>query len=239
MKNLLIRMIQSFLKVFYIFPIKKNRVLFSAYSGKNYSCNPKYISEELHRRYGNKTEIIWAFQDPSHYDFLKDQYRIVRFKSLPFLYYILTSRVVVDNVESWSILPKRKGQCVINTWHGGGAYKGVGLQRKDTDAALDQNMLRKHSRVDIYLSSSKAFTEMTLRKSFGFKGRVIECGMPRNDILLYKSDQLISDIKHKLNIAQNSHCVIYAPTFRKDTDYRFELDPVQTINALKGALLCR
>ena len=92
--------------------------------------------------------------------------KCVKFKSIKYLYYLLTSKIVIDNVESWSILPKRTGQYVINTWHGGGAYKGVGLKRKDTSETLDKNMLRKNERISIYLSSSKVFSQMTLRESF-------------------------------------------------------------------------
>lgn len=33
------------IRVFYLFPIKKNRILFSEYEGDTYRCNPKYIFE--------------------------------------------------------------------------------------------------------------------------------------------------------------------------------------------------
>lgn len=232
MKNLLIKMLQILLKVFFIFPIRKNRVFFSAYSGKSYSCNPKYICEYLMSTCGDKLDIIWAFTDPDAFADIDPRIRRVKFKSVTYLYYLLTSRVVVDNVESWSILPRRRGQYVINTWHGGGAYKGVGLRRRDTDSALDKNMLNKHKRVDLYLSSSSAFTEMTLRESFGYCGEVLECGMPRNDILKNAGAADARAIRERLGVGDDDRLVLFAPTFRRDLSFQYSLDHERVLSAL-------
>lgn len=50
-------------KVFFVFPVKKNRVIFESFSGDGYSCNPKYISEYLKKEYGNSVEVVWAVKD--------------------------------------------------------------------------------------------------------------------------------------------------------------------------------
>ena len=45
-----------------IFPIKKNKIVFSAFDGGGYGCNPKYIAEEIIRRSklsGKNFELIW------------------------------------------------------------------------------------------------------------------------------------------------------------------------------------
>lgn len=224
MKNLIIGLIKAGLKCCCILPVKTNRVLFSAYSGKSYSCNPKYICEKLLEKCGDNVEIIWAFNDPGKFSFNDRRIKTVKFKSPAYIYYALTSHVFVDNVESWSVLPSRKDQLVINTWHGGGAYKGVGLKRKDTNGETDKNMLAKHSRVGLYLSSSKAFSEMTLRNSFGYKGYIMECGMPRNDILINPPSGLALKVKARLGVPQDTKLCIFAPTFRADTGYEAKLD---------------
>ena len=79
MKNLIIELIKNLLKVFFVFPIKKNRILFSAYSGKNYSCNPKYICEELLKRPYNDLDIIWAFTNPLSIS-INQKIRKIKFK---------------------------------------------------------------------------------------------------------------------------------------------------------------
>ena len=235
MKNIIIEIGKKFLCIFFVFPIKNNRIFFSAYSGRQYSCNPKYISDWIEQNYKDEFEIIWAFNEPDAFSYLKNRnIKCVKFKSIKYLYYLLTSRIVIDNVESWSILPKRTGQYVINTWHGGGAYKGVGLKRKDTSETLDKNMLRKNERISIYLSSSKVFSQMTLRESFQYNGKIMECGMPRNDLLIKNDENKKNIIKEKLGINKKTGIVIYAPTFRHDLKYKYMLDYEKTLNALKN-----
>lgn len=235
MKNIIIEIGKKFLCIFFVFPIKNNRIFFSAYSGRQYSCNPKYISDWIEQNYKEKFEIIWAFNEPDAFSDLKNRnIKCVKFKGIKYLYYLLTSKIVIDNVESWSVLPKRTGQYVINTWHGGGAYKGVGLKRKDTSETLDKNMLRKNERISIYLSSSKAFSQMTLRESFQYNGKIMECGMPRNDLLMKNDENKKNIIKEKLGIDKKTGIVIYAPTFRHDLKYKYMLNYEKTLDALKN-----
>ncbi|MBQ2311749.1 MAG: CDP-glycerol glycerophosphotransferase family protein [Firmicutes bacterium] len=233
MKNTIIEFCKFILKAFCLFPIKRNRILFSAYSGKSYSCNPKYITEKLLEKDNGSLEIVWAFADINGHSGLDSRIKTVRFKSFRYLYYAMTAAVFIDNVESWSILPRRKGQYVINTWHGGGAYKGVGLMRRDTDPGIDRNMLSKNERIDLYLSSSRAFTEMTLRSSFGYKGEVLECGMPRNDILLNYDADKARQIRERLSVEPDRKLVLYAPTFRADRSSVCVPDVPALISALK------
>lgn len=231
MKNILISIIKTLLRLFFVFPVKQKRIFFSAYSGKQYSCNPKYISEYLSAHYPGELEIIWAFCKGAEPE--KPGFKTVRFKSLPYLYYLLTSRVVVDNVESWSILPRRPGQFVINTWHGGGAYKGVGLRRLDTSSGMDENMLKKNERISLYLSSSRAFTEMTLRQSFHYEGEVLEVGMPRNDLLLRANQNVADTVRNRLGIVPETHIALFAPTFRHDLNFAYTLDYARTLQSLR------
>ena len=232
MKNRVIWLLKNLLRLFFIFPIKPNRIIFISYSGKQYSCNPKYIFENLLK---NKVELeyVWTFCNPNDFSFMDKRVKKVRYKSLSYLYYTLTARIVVENAEGWSILPKRKGQIVINTWHGGGAYKGVGLNRRDTSKAEDRNMLEKHQRVSLYLSSSRAFTEMTRRKSFGYSGEVLECGMPRNDILIHSDSNDKERIKRKLKLCEDERYILYAPTFRNVLGYEANVDFEGVVRALE------
>ncbi len=52
--------------IFGFLPIRKNKIVFSAFEGAGYCCNPKYIAEELIRQehsYGEKYEMIWLVND--------------------------------------------------------------------------------------------------------------------------------------------------------------------------------
>ena len=68
--------LRTVLNVFNLFPIKKNRIMFYSFNGKQYSCNPKCVSDALLNDDG--LEIYWAFKDPDKFsgslpdDFLID-----------------------------------------------------------------------------------------------------------------------------------------------------------------------
>ena len=52
--------------IFGFLPIRKNKIVFSAFEGAGYCCNPKYIAEELirqERSYGEKYEMLWLVND--------------------------------------------------------------------------------------------------------------------------------------------------------------------------------
>jgi len=128
-KYLAEKIVAALLLIFRIFPLKK-RVIFSSFSGRQYSDSPRAISDYILENCPD-IEIIWAFLEPDKFVLNNKEIKKVKYKSLGYIYYALTSRVYVDNVEIWSALRFRKGQTVIQTWHGGGAYKRVGTDRLD------------------------------------------------------------------------------------------------------------
>lgn len=229
-KYLIENLLAFLLILFRIFPLKK-RVIFSSFSGRQYSDSPKAISDYILENYP-EIEVVWAFINPK--DFLVDSKIIkVKYKSLRYLYYALTSRVYVDNVEIWSLLRFRKGQTAIETWHGGGAYKRVGIDRLDVGDAHKKHSVDKMNRMDIFLSSGRMFTEKVIRSAFGFKGEVLEVGLPRNDRLKNSTKEDKNRIKEVLGIEADKKVLIYAPTFRNS----LSLDPYSLdIEALNTAL---
>lgn len=214
MKYIVIVFLRNILKVFFIFPIKSNRIVFTSYSGRQFSCNPKYIFNKLKEEDDN-FDLIWAFNNPDSYLDTCDA-QLVKYKSIKYIYNVLTAHFVVENFESWSILPKRKKQFVINTWHGGGAYKKVGIDRKDARVFNEKLLRYKNKRVNLYLSSSQKFTDFTIRDSFKFEGEVAEIGMPRNDMLINGNKTLYLRTKEELGL-KNENIVLIAPTFRAKT----------------------
>ncbi len=227
-KYLIENILALLLNFFKIFPLKK-RVIFSSFSGRQYSDSPKAISDYILENYPD-IEVVWAFINPK--DFLVDSRIIkVKYKSLRYLYYALTSSVYVDNVEIWSLLRFRKGQTAIETWHGGGAYKRVGIDRLDVGNAHKKHSTKKMNRMDIFLSSGKMFTEKVIRSAFGFKGEVLEIGLPRNDRLKNAKETDLIKIKEKLGIDLDKKVAIYAPTFRNSLSldpYSLDIEAVST-----------
>jgi len=200
-----------------VLPVKRNRVLFTAYLEKQYSCNPKYISQELQRLYGDKLEIIWLFRRPQDFSYLESQgITVMGTGSFKSTIAALTARVVVSNTYYKPSLPRRRKQFFLYTWHGGGAYKRVW---SDEMSLIERIYTRlRQSGGNLYLSSGEHFTLDAIRNSFHYKGEVLSKGMPRNDMLVNGiSEEEKHRIRSLIGLNEGEKLLLYAPTYRKDT----------------------
>lgn len=233
LKYLIEKVIQVIICAFRIFPIRKKRILFSSFSGRQYSDSPKRISDYLLEFYP-EYEQIWAFVEPDKFSYVKDKgIKVVRFKSFVYLYYVITCNVFVDNVESWSILTFRPKQMVLQTWHGGGCYKRVGSDRLDVSRSENDHVVYKMRKNTLFISSCKLFTENVIRGAFGYSGEVLEIGLPRNDELLQKEKRNMTFLREQLGIPVDKKVVLYAPTFRKSlTMDLYDVDMTRLRSAL-------
>ena len=205
--------IQNALQIFRLLPLE-NRVNFIAFSGRQYSDSPRRISELLLKEHP-EIQQVWAFNEPEKFRFLEEKgIKVVKYKSLEYLYYVMTSKVYVDNAEFWSALKFRPGQMVLETWHGGGAYKRVGGHRIDVNQREQQHAVEKMNKITLFLSSSKAFTNFVIRDAYQYRGEVLECGLPRNDDLLHPDPAAARRVRKALDIPENAKVLVYAPTFR-------------------------
>ena len=213
LKYFLTVFLRFFLKIFYLFPIKKNRIIFVAFEGKQYSDSPKYIYEEIKQNDSADADFqyIWVLNDPKN---IYDNIITVPYQSIKFFYYMLTSKIIVNNQLTINYIPFRKKQTVIGTWHGGGAYKKCQLD------VIDNKIERKYTKlisqnVNWVLSSCQAFSS-AFKTAYLLKDDMyINSGLPRNDILINKNKNYLYDkIKSKYNIPKNDKIALYAPTFR-------------------------
>lgn len=224
-----------FFSIFTVFPIKKNRVTFVSYRGAQYSCNPKAISEYILKNYKDKFEVVWGIDDPSTYCGIKgENVTVVKHKSLKFYKLLCTSRFVITNVDYLSYVRFRKGQYIIQTWHGGGSYKKVGVQTKNINWFTAKRRSYFNERTDYFISSSEIFTKDTIKGSFNFKGEILNIGMPRNDILFTNDSIKSAEVKTKLGISLEKHILLYAPTYRQFFKYtNYEIDEKKLKSALE------
>ena len=205
--------IQNALQLFRLFPLQ-NKVSFIAFSGRQYSDSPRRISKLLLKEHP-EIQQVWAFNEPEKFRFLEEKgIKVVKYKSLVYLYHVMTSRVYVDNAEFWSILKFRPEQMVLQTWHGGGAYKRVGGHRIDVNQLEQQHAVEKMNKITLFLSSSKAFTDFVIRDAYQYRGEVLECGLPRNDDLIHPLPAARVRVRQTLDIPRGTRILLYAPTFR-------------------------
>ena len=103
-----------------LLPIQKKRVLFQSFREKQYACNPRYISEALERLCPGELEIGWAFRQPEKFAYLRERgIRVMQSGSWEAIQFALTAKVVCVNTYYKPILPRRRGQYFLRTWHGG------------------------------------------------------------------------------------------------------------------------
>lgn len=201
------------LQALFFLPIKKNRILFTAGDGWRYDCNPRAISEYLAKS-GADVELLWGFFRPGKYRDMPG-IRAVRIFSPAWLYFSATASVIVTNAAVHRAQPKRKGQLIVETWHGGGAYKGEGTGDRSGDRGAERRIRDEYVRkIDLFASSSRAFTENTIRREFGYAGEVLPCGMPRNDLFFDETQRTAAAKKVRALYDLTGFVALYAPTFR-------------------------
>lgn len=215
-KKKVMRVLLTPLKIVHV---KKDRILMINDISYNYSCNPKAITEYLLKHYKDQFEIVYAVKDVVHYQFLVEKgLKITRFNSLSYFLYALTSNVIVTNSGGLSYIPLRKNQYVINTHHGGGAYKTAGIDMFEDSIFFRKDMMLSSKQIKCFLSTNKKFTECISKACLIPNGVFWEIGMPRNDRLINKETEDIDSIKNKIGLKPDQHLVLYAPTYRKPAD---------------------
>lgn len=206
----------------YICPIKRNRIVFMSYSGTQYSCNPKYISDYI-KDNCNDYEIIWAFVSPELFS-LEPGIKKIKYLSLRYFYIVVTSKFCISNTGFNRFFIIRAGQKFIQTWHGGGAYKrrsSINVERNVFLKILDH----QHDKmITDFISSSKYFTEYFIHDSV-YNGNILNTGMPRNEYLIRNKSnkELLLEIRKKIaDVKEEQFVVLYAPTWRDDgSSYAF------------------
>ena len=88
--------------------------------------------------------------------------------------------------------------------------------------------------VNLMISNSMACTQI-FHRAFLYKGKILNCGYPRNDILVgnrYKYRQLI---REKYGISIDTNIILYAPTYRNGRKLdKYNLDYDRVLNAVQN-----
>lgn len=214
-----IYILKLFMILLHVFPVKNNRIIFNSYSGRQYACNPKYISMYLNENYEGQYELIWAIRNASSYKWLTEEgIKVVEYYSLKRLFYEATAKVSINNVGSFSWMPNTKNQLRINTWHGGGCYKKVGLGEKQNDFIMKKTIAMTAKNTSYMLASSKYNAEIVWPQDLGYHGEVLRIGFPRNDIFFGNNAQQVREkVCSVLDIPKQDKILMYAPTWRYGT----------------------
>ena len=216
--------------------INNDQIMFLAFQG-NYNCNPRAIADEIIKE-KLPVKMYWAIRKLNEEDL--EQYpkelNLVRRDSFKFHKAIATSKIIIDNSTSFAFmnLKKRKGQILINTWHG-----SLGFKRLDPSSVNDKNWVKKAkniAKVTDYVLTNSTFEEDVFKGSYWPETPMLKYGHTRNDMLFNNDGEYkkySKKVRDMYGIDKNTKIALYAPTFRDDYSFEsYDLD----YNKLKEAL---
>ena len=160
-------------------------VLFQAWSGKQYSCNPRAIYEQM-RREGREERLVWARRDTSIS--VPEGVASVLVGSREYYECLATSRYLVANDAMPPYYVRRDGARYLQTWHGT-PLKRIGFDIENANFA-NINYLEEFAKEKdkwSYLISPNRYSSDIFRRAFAYEGTILETGYPRNDIF-YSAD---------------------------------------------------
>lgn len=201
-----------------IFPIKKRKIVFCTIEGTTgYTCNPKYIAEEMIRQNKNsdpaeKFELVWLVNDQSK--IFPPEIRVVHNSLWKRAYELSTAHFWIDNSRKQLEVRKRKGQIYIQTWHAKLGFKPTCLDRGASFSRIAY-LVSKHDSdmIDYVLSNSKWYDE-TLPTGMIYNGPVLRTGSPRCDILVKDLQESYTRVRQAFKLPPETKILMYAPTFR-------------------------
>lgn len=206
-------------------PIKKNRVVLCSFQG-DYTDNPKYIADELIRQ-GVDCELIWIGRKktaqnpqmlPMEFSKVLEWYTYEAYEAL------MSAKVLVVNSVELFKRPygKKKGQYVIQTWHG-----SLGIKRFDRSANSGEAWVKAadySNTITDYLVSNSKFENDIYKKSYWPNIPILEVGHPRNDPIINCTPEEKAKVRKQLfKFAgmedKGQKILLYAPTFRDSKQF--------------------
>lgn len=208
--------------------IKKNKVVFVSFNGKSYSDNPRSVSETLHQIEPD-AEIFWIFSNPQEKKTQIPSYIkcIDAENALSVRKHLATTSVLLSNFDLYNLQKNRK-QMFIQTWHGDKAFKKV---------LFDSTFVPEGFRVpeqnegycDLAVAGSQ-YGKRQFESAFRYKGKILMEGTPRNDQLVQNDPELRRELKHNLNLPEDTKLLLYAPTLRREARRNKEKQQIRDLH---------
>lgn len=211
-------------KLFLKMPIKKKRIMFESFLGRNISGNPKYLYNKLVKDgLDKKYELIWILNNLE--EPVEGKCKKVKRKTLKYYYYMATSKYWIFNCRQADEIKKRKENIYLQTWHGTPLKKlGMDMDSVNMAGQTDINDYKQKFRSNTstwdYLLAQNHYSRDIFKRAFAFDKTILE-GYPANDILYTENNkESIDKIKSRLGIPKDKKVILYAPTWRDDNFYK-------------------
>ncbi|WP_067803706.1 bifunctional glycosyltransferase/CDP-glycerol:glycerophosphate glycerophosphotransferase [Actinomadura formosensis] len=208
----------------------RDLAVFDSYGGRQYSCNPRGIYEELRRR-GTDLECVWVTENGQFGR--PPGARTVLAGTREYYEALAHARYVFGNWSQPEWFTKRNYQTYVQCWHGTPLKKlGRDVEQMPCKRTEDVDWMEHDVPQWDLLLAQNDFSVPLFRQAFGYEGDVLESGYPRNDALSSPHrDEIAAAVRRRLGIPKGKRVVLYAPTWRDDLHhaigeraFRLELD---------------
>lgn len=214
--------------------IEEKWIMYEAHTGVGMVCNPYAIFKAFMRCPDFKDYThIWVIMDDDEINLLKEEYaeyenvKFVHLQSNSYAYCLAKSKYLINNTSYGFAFSKRPEQIFVNTWHSI-TVKTLGYDCPD-GASVSANMIRNFLMSDYIILPDEFMTNIfdeSFRLKNIFKGKYIQDGYPRNDLVVKTDKDYICDklMQRGTYIDKNKKTILYAPTWSGNAANNVEID---------------
>ena len=196
-----------------IVPVQKNKIVFWAARGK-IDEHPREIFFYIRNQKEKKYKILWIVDKNTDVSELnKGEY--CHYRTLRGYYELASAKYWVQSQSLGSLLEKKKSQIYIQTFHGQGAFKKMGLDVNDNrekESAVESNITKEWD----WLITTDPINEKVMRQCLLYNGKCRMLGAANTDYLINATMADCRRVKEQLGLGIEKTVIMYAPTFRDD-----------------------
>ncbi|MZF89769.1 CDP-glycerol glycerophosphotransferase family protein [Streptomyces sp. SID5643] len=196
-------------------PLDRNLVVYCAYWGRGYACNPAAIHAKARELAPHLRAVFLVEPDAVGSVPPGVEYAVIG--SRTYWQVLARAKYLVNNANFADAVVKRPGSVHLQTQHGT-PLKTMGADQATYPvvAAATGSFARLLARVDRWdynLTSNRHSTEMWER-AFPSTHETLEYGYPRNDVYCTASAEDVARVRKELGVPDGKKALLYAPTHR-------------------------
>ncbi|MET9394745.1 bifunctional glycosyltransferase family 2 protein/CDP-glycerol:glycerophosphate glycerophosphotransferase [Streptomyces sp. NPDC006624] len=196
-------------------PLDENLVVYCAYWGRGYACNPAAIHAKARELAPHLRAVFLV--EPDAVGGMPPGVEYAVIGSRRYWEVLARAKYLVNNANFADAVVKRPGSVHLQTQHGTPLKKmGADQAAYPVVAAATGSMAKLLARVDRWdynLTSNRHSTQMWER-AFPSTHETLEYGYPRNDVYCTASAGDVARVRAQLGVPEGKKALLYAPTHR-------------------------
>ncbi|MDN3249857.1 CDP-glycerol glycerophosphotransferase family protein [Streptomyces sp. ZSW22] len=196
-------------------PLDPNLVVYCAYWGRGYACNPAAIHSKARELAPHLRAVFLVEPDQAHTVPEDVDHAVIG--SRRYWEVLARAKYLVNNANFAEGVVKRPGSVHVQTQHGT-PLKTMGVDQSTYPVVAAASgsftkLLGRVDRWDFNLSANRHSTRMWERAYPGSYEQ-LEYGYPRNDVYVTATAEDVARVRRELGVPEGKTAVLYAPTHR-------------------------